>query len=46
MGNTCCNNADKDGNAVDYSTKPQTRKNGEEPAEELDPELMKRAEEN
>jgi hypothetical protein len=44
MGNACCNNAEKDHNVVEY-TKPQARKNGDE-AEELDPELLKRAEEN
>jgi hypothetical protein len=45
MGNACCNNAEKDVNVVDYSTKPQARKNGEE-AEEVDPDLLRRAEEN
>jgi len=46
MGNTCCNKADKDPNAVDYQSKPQTRKNGEEQVDDMDPDLLKRAGEN
>jgi hypothetical protein len=44
MGNTCCNNADKDAHDKDYSNKPQKKQ--DEVAGEVDPELLSRAAEN
>ena len=42
MGNSCCNNAEKDAHNKDYSGKPQKKQEGEE----LDPELLKHAADN
>lgn len=42
MGNSCCNNADKDQNNLEPNgTKPQPKEN-----EPVDPELVKKAAEN
>ena len=43
MGNSCCNNAENDAHLKDFSNKPQKR---QEEVDQIDPELMKNAEEN
>ena len=44
MGNSCCNNAEKDAHLKDFSNTPQ--KKGEQSMAEVDPETLKRAAEN
>jgi hypothetical protein len=44
MGNSCCNNAEKDAHLKDFSNKPQ--KKGEQSMAEVDPETLKIAAEN
>ena len=44
MGNSCCNNAEKDAHLKDFSNKPQ--KKDDKTMAEVDPEVLKRASEN